>query len=172
MKRHSEKIKQQCFQKYLETGSVEQSAQSLNIPLNTVLSWHRREKWSEKLKENAQSMHIEIQNMVVEDKAQKEFDVRKELVNACKFIIEMVGLNPTVEIEKELKPSEIAMLLNVLSKKCFLIAKIDGLITDKQELQHKGLGQFADAIATLHTIRQEGNAQDHPYLRLLQGKET
>ncbi len=141
MKRHSQQTKDKALELWKSGTKLEDIHKQLDIPIETLRTWHERYQWSEKRKNQKKKNEQELSKKIAKQDAKEKFDARQEMINETEFL--QVIQSDTVNLVEPQKPIEQLMLRNVLinaskarQSAIFSIAKIDGLIVDKSK--HEG----------------------------------
>jgi hypothetical protein len=127
MKRHSQQIKDKALELWKSGTKLEDIHKQLDIPIETLRTWHERYHWSEKRKTQKKKNEQELSKKIAKQNAKEKFDVRKEMIGNFRDAREIR------QAEAE-KPIEKASLLNVEHKYLEHIGKIDQLYTENVKL--------------------------------------
>ncbi|GEM_PF-7078133 len=142
MKRHSKEIKDKALELFLDRTknyTLEQIAQDLKIPFETVKSWHKLGKWAKENKKNCRKTAEKIQKTISDKNAKKELSV------LAKERLDQTTLDGIIEKKKTRTFEKIAAIrAKIDSRKTE--GKITGEIVERTENQHtlKDAALFAE----------------------------
>ncbi len=167
--RYPKNIKQECLKLFLEGKTLSEIAEVKNVPFETIKKWHLRNNWAKENKKTVLKVSEKIQSIVSKEKAQEQLDVRQELINkineAKELMDALIGKNKEHLEKVKTNPMQWILLFNALQRYLFCVAKIDGLIIDKNKSDADI--NIAYEITRILSYRQQGIYSDNPYLRAL-----